>query len=98
MSHSNEKLTLTVYLMNHSYMFPWKVDGTVRLKIRMTKSRVKVPKTGAELKKLHGDDILLERTVEVWHKDSSHFVTQSTGTCESRGDPIEEDEDMGEGM
>ena len=99
MSHSNEKLTLTVYLMDHNHKLPWKVGGGVRLAKRRTQSYVKVAKTGAQLKELNGDDILLERAVEVWHKDSSQFITQSTGTCISRGDHIEENagvyDDMG---
>lgn len=92
MSYSDAQLALTVYLMKHGYKLPWKVDGKVRLARRRTQAHVKIPKTGAQLKQLNGDDILLDRTVEIWHKDSSHFITQSTGTCMSRGDHIKEDD------
>ena len=75
--------------MYHSYKLPWKVDSGVRLEKGRTQSYAKIPKTGVQLKELNGDDIPLHRTVEVCHKDSSHFITQSTGTCISRGDHIE---------
>ena len=98
MRHGNDQLTLTVYLMRHKYKLPWKTNGQVRLSKRRTQAHVKIPKTGAELKLRNGDDVLLERTVEVWHKDSSHFITQSTGTCTSRGDYIEEESDAEDDM
>jgi hypothetical protein len=106
MSEINGKLILTLYIMKHNYKFPWKANGEIRLAqpaqgrtstSNRDKTLAKIPLTSADLA---DDDWIDKYTVEVWDKDSSHFVTSSTGTCISRGDQIDEDgdEEMGDDM
>jgi hypothetical protein len=91
MSYANNKLILTVHIMKPKYKLPWKAGGGKRLARRGRKSYVGTPKTGAQLNQ--ADIFKTFPPVEVWDKDSSHFITQSVGTCISRGDAIDEDDE-----
>lgn len=88
LEYRDEKLVLIVKVMRSGYRHPWKADGKLRLKSRTNKARRKVPLTVADLAR---KDVFKTRTRVVWTKDSSHFITNSTGTCISRGDHIQED-------
>ena len=85
-----EKLVLTVKIMRKNYKLPWKADGSLRQESRTSQQEVQVPQT---INDLADQDVILTREVEVWTKTSSHFVTNSTGTCTSRGDYIKNDFD-----
>lgn len=103
MSEVNGKLVLTLHLMRHNYLFPWKADGKIRVAQRRYPKRgppkrletlVEIPSTPADFA---AGDCIASHTVEMWDKGSSHFVTSSTGTCISRGDDIDQDTDEDEG-
>ena len=84
----NDTLVLVVKLMRPGYRHPWKANGKLRQKTRNKKTRRDVPQRIADLA---AEDVFKTREIVVWTKDSSHFITNSTGTCISRGDHLEED-------
>lgn len=88
LEHKDDKLILTIKIMRPGYRHPWKLDGSLRQNRRNSKARAKVPRTIARVPQ---KDVFMEQEMEVWARDSSHFVTSTTGTCISRGDFIHED-------
>lgn len=81
----NGKLVLMLALMEHDYQLPWTVAGGPRVVKMKPRTYATVPETAADLDQ---KKIIYQKTMEVWDKDSSHFVTNSTGTCVSRGDYV----------
>ena len=84
MDHLNGKLVLTLKLMKPGYTLPWLASGGgLRQVSREDHTLRTVPQSLADL---DPNEVFMTQTVEIWDKDSSHFVTNSTGTCVSRGD------------
>ena len=84
MDFQDGKLVLTLKLMKPSYTLPWLASGGKLRQVGHGDHQLRtIPVTLADLQ---ADDVLWTKTMEIWDKDSSHFVTNSTGTCVSRGD------------
>jgi hypothetical protein len=76
MTGTEDKLTLTVHVMNHGYVYPREAGASAQ------RRRARIPRSRSDLDE---DDILDSYTEEVWDKDSSHFVSSSTASTGSRG-------------
>lgn len=83
MTLQDGKLVLTLKLMRPSYTLPWLASGGLRQVSRENHELRTIPQTMADLEQ---KDVFWTDTMEIWNKDSSQFVTNSTGTCVSRGD------------
>jgi hypothetical protein len=70
-----DKLDITVYLMKPHYKFRWEHTREEQRSINQVHTRAD----------LNEGDILAVHTDEVWSKDSSHFVSNTTGTSGPRG-------------
>jgi hypothetical protein len=74
MRGATDKLDITVYLMRPHFKFRWEHTPEEQRSIRIVRTRAN----------LNENDILAIHTDEVWSKDSSHFVSNTTGASGPR--------------
>jgi hypothetical protein len=73
----DESLCLTVFLMNHDYVFPQKLlEAAPKRKGWSTLQSSEPP--------FEDDKVLTRHTDDVWRKDCSHFVSSKTGVSRLR--------------